>query len=240
MKQSLLAIALATIALSSTAQAAYVYKLPLEVAGGGSLPNGTISFGNGGATTPTVPTEPEPEPVDPFEPEDKRCDPLAQSYPENYYGRDMYPAKAVMLQNGQIHWPCKLKQVDKPNLIARYMSGISGSNAGTQDANRCMYEPVTSNSCSININYIVFEYDIIRVNGEVTYKPYPLIIYKDDFFKDFGAYPQRIVIDGIECKDFKSYRKPFIKAWVTCDFNTSMDWVVSNSGKPFVIEVYSQ
>lgn len=241
MKKSLTAIAFALplLAASSFTLADYQIRIGVETPQGGSLPQGSISFSNGGAVTP--PVEPSaPANPDPFEPEDKRCDPYATTYPENYWGRDSYPARGVMLKNGQIHYACKLKPVDKPNLIARYMSGISGANAGALATNGCLNASSTDATCFMNLNLIQWEFKIIRNNGNVTFQSYPLIIYKDDFFKEYGQYPQRIVIDGMECKDFKPYRLPFVKTWVTCEFDTSMDWIESHSGRPFVIEVYSQ
>lgn len=67
---SLLALAI----LSSTAQASYTVKIPLEVDQGGALANNSINFvnpnsgngngGNGGSTEPTEPTTPT-EPTEP-------------------------------------------------------------------------------------------------------------------------------------------------------------------------------
>ncbi|WP_156089070.1 hypothetical protein [Pseudomonas sp. MB-090624] len=80
MRLTILAAALLT---TFTAQAEFVYKLPLEAKLGGHLADGSISFTNKPAPveptlpvepsepeTPVEPTEPsEPVVVDPFEPE---------------------------------------------------------------------------------------------------------------------------------------------------------------------------
>lgn len=73
MKKTLTAIAFALplLAVSTVSFAEYQIRIGMETPQGGSLPQGTISFGNGGAVTPPVePTEPEPEePSIPQEPE---------------------------------------------------------------------------------------------------------------------------------------------------------------------------
>ena len=73
MKKTLTAIAFAfpLLAASSATLADYQIRIGMETPQGGSLPKGSISFGNGGAVTPPVePNEPVPEePSIPQEPE---------------------------------------------------------------------------------------------------------------------------------------------------------------------------
>lgn len=245
MKQSLLAIALATIALSSTAHAEYVYKLPLEVANGGSLPNGTISFGNGGgATTPVEPTEPEV--IDPFEPENPACDPYAAGYPGNSTGKDLI--WGVWYDNsytdGSTYRPCKLKPVEKDKLLARFpfsfpervdhcnpLNGISGNNG--------------VGSCSIQSQIFQFHYKYsVAGDGTYTYTNLPVAFYVHANAGFNLEDIDRIVFDGEACTNprYRVGPPPFNKVTnePICDMSASYNQMKSKANTQFIVEIYGK
>lgn len=256
MKKSLLAIALATIALSSTAHADYVYKLPLEVAGGGPLPNGTISFGNSGATTPVEPSKPDVEqpvtPVDPFEIEDKRCDPYATTYPENYWGRDLTMASPIIEvdengQKGKTSYSCKLKNED-PNVLAKYQDVINQTyNDGgvLKSANMC--NPLKTNTnapmtCEMLGSNSYYSYKFTKDSGgnitSLSLNVATLVIPNSSLVSATNQY----FIKGVECKNIRPKKNFFgvaLNGHYDCDLTTpfSYDEMVGSMGKRFIIEI---
>ena len=256
MKKSLLAIALAITSI--TAQAGYVYQLPLEVAGGGALANGSITFGNGGAVTP--PVEPsEPTIPDPFEPEDSRCDPMAQTYPENSMGReDTFWAGIYQPMEGEANGPqyeaCKLKDTGNPDLLARFQDGISypyysnpndvSSLIGSDNcnANNLANNPSLT-KCSVSGVFFNYRYKVERngLSEVIGLTPQPIEIMASSI--DSGLSLEevgKVVVDGKECSNWRNglniFQKP--NGWMTCDYNVPYETIVAKMGKAYIVEIY--
>lgn len=242
----LLATGVALLALTSTVQAAYVYKLPLEVAGGGSLPNGTISFGTGGDVTPPVePSEPAIE--DPFEPVNPACDPWAVGYPGNSTGKDLtfgswYSNKAL----GVEYRSCKLKPVSKPKLLARYASIIPSYVDECNPNSLKILNRLVKPACSIfGVGMLEFYYQVAgtdpsnykytQYNVQVTLKSsWPFT--KDDI--------DRIEFDGIVCNNLSYFKHPMMGTLtniVLCDASSlSYSQLRSVMDKQIMVEIYGK
>lgn len=212
MKQSLLAIALATIALSSTAHAAYVYKLPLEVAGGGSLPNGTITFGNGGATTPTVPTEPEPiDPDEPIVPE--KC--------ADYVNPDFPSEKRFWPQNYKDVELCQPQQDTNPAFLTSFYDYVPAK------IDNCPVRPVATFQGGIIINQ--------RYRCGADLKPqsfYNITIFAPNAnAKAILLQVKRIVVDGYECSSGFSWLDATggSGGWLTCTGGKLWDYPATDT-----------
>ncbi|WP_405126100.1 hypothetical protein ACI51W_03600 [Pseudomonas marginalis] len=244
MKKSLLAIALATIALSSTAQAAYVYKLPLEVAGGGSLPNGTISFGNGGNTSPVEPSEPEV--IDPFEPENPACDPYAVGYPGNSTGKDLVNGSWYSNKDlGFEYRSCKLKTVEKPKLLARYAS-IFPSYLDECNASQLKISTfLGKQACRVSGAQLLDIYYFPSSNGTGGYNYANYIIQVLPFNSKWSFTMEdvdRIEIDGSVCGNLKYINYPMNRptSMVSCDLNIPYQEISSKINKQIMIEIYGK
>lgn len=251
MKLTLLAIALA---LPCVAQASYSFKIPLEMAQGGALENGSIIF-NKPITTPTNPNPVEPaEPTepDPFEIEDSRCDPYANTYPENYYGRQLNNPSSVaeVDENGNLvrySYDCKLKNEDE-NVIAKYTDVINVNyieNGALVKKNTCDGRTIASNTnepktCEALGNSSYFSYKInTDSNGNLINYTYN----KASLFMPPTADPaNRYFIKGIECLNIRQKKNFFgivLTGHYDCDLVTpiTIDEIVRDLGKRYIIEI---
>lgn len=246
MKKSLLAIALATIALSSTAQAAYVYKLPLEVAGGGSLPNGTISFGNGGATTPVEPSEPEV--IDPFAQENPKCDPWAEGYPGNSTGKDLIWGVwyDYSFTDGKTYRPCKLKEVQKPKLLARFLFAFPTSSDRCDPNNPKSLWTTGKKECYINGQDYNFVYSVsMGSDGVYNYMQKYVQFWLPSNAGFTMQQMDRIVFDGVACTNPRYYvstvlGKPVVTSNTVCDLPLTYNELRAKANTPFLVEIYSK
>lgn len=258
MKHSILATAIALVALSSTAQAAYIYKLPLEVAGGGSLPNGTISFGNGGgATTPVEPAEPEV--IDPFEPENPNCTNYPTNKEETDLGRDRYNTQIhqelVNGENGPVYRACKLKDSGEAKLLAKFVDGISNiyyrpvNQGGLLSNDRCNKEFIMSLSsamgCPVSSNYFNYTYKYSKDSqGNVTLLGFNYV-HTSELSIGFPLQSiGRLVIDGQECTNLRVHTErngTFVMPnTIDCDMNMPYETIKAKIGKPYIVEVYGK
>ncbi|WP_372821406.1 hypothetical protein ACCE15_19270 [Pseudomonas parafulva] len=259
MKLTLLAIALA---LPCLAQASYSFKIPLEMAQGGALENGSIVF-NKPATTPTKPVEPnepeqpsEPVEPDPFELEDSRCDPYATTYPENYWGREK-PTNSNLIEvdeNGNFvryNFSCKLKNEDE-NVLAKYQDVINPTyvrNGVTYVSNYCEKTPVGGNlnapmSCEVWGSNSYFNYKYTKdSSGNInrdsfTYNVATLFLTDVELQNSSN----RFFVKGRECINLRQKKNYFGVVWnghFDCDLvePITYDEIVRDTGKRFIIEI---
>lgn len=260
-KLTKLALALPLVLAATTSQATYTIRIAMETTGGGSLPAGSIVFSNkdDAPVGPVTPTEPEV--VDPFEPEDNRCDPYATTWPEAFYGREkdtpitIYQSDADN-PSGKIYQACKLKEIEKPNLLLRYQDGISvryfdalSSKWVEKDECDVNFNPLisSSNKCSVRGGYTRYEFNVmIDANG---FKLTPRTVYVNTILieaKIAMADVGRIVIDGVECTNIRQEhayggnKGPVIQWSYMCDYNVSYDDVIAKRGQPYITEIYGK
>ncbi|WP_212627985.1 hypothetical protein [Pseudomonas putida] len=249
MKKTLLAIALSTTAFTSIAHAEFIYKLPLEIKGGGSLPNGSITFNNKAAPvdpttpsepeTPVEPTEPtEPEIVDPFEPENPECDPLAQGYPANSIGKEYDFAAGWIDENGVRYAACKLKSEPEDKLLVKFVDGFGLGNDYCNPSNQT--NTLSSASCIVGSSYFVSTFKPTFSDGGYKYSYTRTIVQipsgKGFTFAEIG----KIEIDGKECSNPRSVNiTPMWKANV-CDLGLSYEQLKEKTYKPYIVKIYSK
>lgn len=243
MKHSILATAIALVALSSTAQAAYIYKLPLEVAGGGSLPNGTISFGNGGNTSPVEPTEPEPSIPDPFEPENPACDPYAQGYPGNSIGRDteygMYYKNSV---TGFEYHSCKLKSKPDGKLLARIGYYIPSELDYCNSSQMVIKREFLKMACAVQSNFLNYYYQVSKdASGSNSYSFHTVQVNLNGWPVPLSNV-DRIVVDGSVCNNLRMYALPTgtLTNIMLCDTALTYPELAAKMDKQIMLEIYGK
>ncbi len=229
-------------------------RIPMEVAGGGAMPNGSITFGNKAEKPPeTV----EPEVVDPFAPENPTCDPLAQdNNPGKYFDFAMdYDQEIVNGVNGVRYRACKLKDTGEPNLLAKFVSVIPNNYLDSTG------KLVTSDKCDSSLAGNLLSYSSCNVgsepyfsynfkpskdiNGNYSYAIEPVVFGMPTSvsFDNIG----KIVIDGVECTNI---RKKLLGGWPgnyiyqegsrICDYPMSYEAVKAKIGKPYITEIYGK
>lgn len=269
MKKSILTLAIAVafpLATTSTLTLAdYRMHIGMETPQGGSLPKGSITFGNGGVVTPPIepiePTEPSipdpiepsvPEVVDPFAPENPACDPLAQGYPGNVTGKELVWSDGFYFADGTMYRSCKLKDAGEPNLLARYVAGISepslDSSGNVRDWDKCNpNSPITQvNSIKCEMHMTFFSMPFTPTSngaGGYSYSNLPFQFFlpaKAGFtYDDIG----NIEIDGHACTNLRSY---VVRTWPTlvmsteriCDFSGSYETLKAKVGQPYIVKIY--
>lgn len=233
MKKSILTLAIAValpLATTSTLTLAdYRMHIAMETPQGGSLPQGSITFGNGGAVTPPVePTEPsnpepvqpeEPVPVDPlnpFEPEDSRCDPYSLTWPESEYGKEtnVFFAFTQFDENnpsGKKYRACKLKDANKPDLLLQFQDGISVANYNQLNSkwvsgNLCdsAYNPnVNSATCNLETPKLTYYYNVVKDTIGSSFTPLSVEIWTTQIENKIAISDVgRVMINGTECTGF--------------------------------------
>lgn len=248
MKKSILAIALALpLATSSTLTLAdYRMHIAMETPQGGALPKGSITFGNGGVVTP--PVEPtEPEVVDPFEPEDKRCDPFAVGYPGNSTGKDLtygswYNNKALGLE----YRSCKLKPVSKPKLLARYASIIPSYVDGCNPNDLKIYRRLFKPACSAyGAGILEFYYQVTGTEpSNYSYTQYDVAVNLDSNWPFTMNDIDRIEFDGGICNNLRFWKHPMTgtvyTSTVVCDSNITYGQLKAKIDKQIMVEIYGK
>ncbi|RTX96398.1 hypothetical protein EJ576_21980 [Pseudomonas sp. C 49-2] len=261
MKKSILAIALSITALTSTAQAGFMYQLPLEVKGGGSLPNGTISFGNPVVSPPvTEPSIPDPvEPSIPVIPDlygkvDPTCNPFLEGNRDtidlsnreqdwgNGFSDNNYPDGGT---NSYI--PCKLKPSEDSKVIARFMHILPTA------ADECTNDIlVSSNNCKVWGRVAVFNYKVTKLTGGGYNLQSSMVDIQSLFHgvvsKGFAMSDvDRIEFDGVPCSNltYLVTELGFFKLTSTtpysgCTFPLTHDQLMEKANKEFLIEIFKK
>ncbi|QUG90763.1 hypothetical protein GR140_19045 [Pseudomonas putida] len=250
--------------LTAPSYAGFEIRMPMEVAGGGVMPNNSIVFktiidtDTGSDTTPVTPEEPstpdepavpdEPVAIDPFEPENPDCDPYAQDYPGNVTGKELVWDDGFTNADGTSYRSCKLKDTGDTNLLARYVSGIDAGVSSTADSCNpsASNSAVASGSCRIAFTYFTLPYTVEpNVGGSYNYTNQPvkfLLPSKATFsYDDIG----RIEIDGHVCSNLRTYviaTFPVVRYGTDriCDLNASYEDISSKVGQPFLVEIYKK
>lgn len=232
--------------------AGFELRIPMEVAGGGSMPNGSITFGNKAETPPETVEPTEPEVVDPFEPENPACDPYAQGYPGNVTGKELVWSDGYYLADGTMYRSCKLKDTGESNLLARYVAGISepslDSSGNVRDWDKCNpnspLTQVNSTKCQMHMTFFSMPFTPTSNGaGGYSYSNLPFQFFlpeKAGFsYDDIGT----IEIDGHACQNLRSY---VVRTWPTlvmsteriCDFSGSYETLKAKVGQPYIVKIY--
>ncbi len=248
MKKSLTAIALALplLAVSTLTLADYQIRIAMETPQGGSLPQGSITFGNGGAVTPPVePSEPAIE--DPFEPVNPACDPWAVGYPGNSTGKDYdfgswYNNEALGLE----YHSCKLKPVSKPKLLARYASTIPSykddCNPNDLKINKRLFKPACS---AYGAGILEFYYQVTGTEpSNYSYTQYDVAVTLESKWPFTMNDIDRIEFDGVTCNNLRFWKHPMTGAVFTgivvCDSNFTYGQLKGKMDKQIMVEIYGK
>ena len=248
-----LLVSLPLIIAAAPSFAGFELRIPMEVAGGGSMPNGSITFGNKAETPPeTV----EPEVVDPFAPANPVCDPLAQEAPMNNTGKELVWSDGFRMEgsngaNGLNYRSCKLKDTGEPNLLARFVTGISYPyTISTTLVNNDKCDPSASSSqvdkvsCRVSTPFIAFDYKPTALGGgSYAYTTMPVTLYMPDnsgfSYDDIGSF----IIDGKSCENMRKVQVGYPghyydQPYRICDYSVSYESLKAKKGKPFLVEIY--
>ena len=244
MKNQLTALCIAMPLLFAAAQshAEYVFKFPMEEATGGTLPNGSIiivkNAVGGGVVVPPVIPEP-----DPLEPENPACDPFDSSSKHNEVGKEVH-FTSVFKSLSKTYRACEIKKTDTPNLLAKFIDGISEPwNDGTV-ADTCkiaVYNEVdkSMNKCHVDGMLIKLTYEFTKDSiGNYAFKPFKnnatIIVNRDSVTTPIMTQVKRMVINGVECESYSGFA-----VWYTrCTYNVPYESLAAMTGKPFVVELY--
>lgn len=252
MRLTILAAALLT---AFSAQAEFVYKLPLEAKLGGHLADGSISFTNKPAPvepsepeTPVEPTEPsEPVVVDPFEQEDPNCDPYAVGYPGNSTSKDLtYGSWYANKEAGTEYRSCKLKEVEKPNLLARFASIIPSYLDECNPNKTVIKQRLYKDACSSNgAGILEFFYFVAQdAAGNNSYTNYTVQVFLQSNWSFTLTDVDRIEFDGVTCNNLRYMPNPVPilppTKMVLCDSNISYAELASKMNKQIIVEIYGK
>lgn len=250
MKKSILTLAIAValpLATTSTLTLAdYRMHIGMETPQGGSLPQGSITFGNGGKVTP--PVEPsEPEVVDPFEPVNPACDPFAFGYPGNSTGKDLsvlenwYQDKAT----GFEYRSCKIKEVSKPKLLTRYASIFPKYKDFCDTSQMVTTNFFRKKVCSVEGGAIFNMYYIPTSdgNGGFSYANYYANLVWNRQWTFTYEDVDRIEFDGVVCNNLKRIVDPVthvVQNMLSCDTSFTYGQLKQIMNKQIMIEVYAK
>lgn len=227
--------------------AGFELRIPMEVAGGGSMPNGSITFGNKAETPPETVEPTEPEVVDPFEPENPACDPWAVGYPGNSTGKDYdfgswYNNEALGLE----YHSCKLKPVSKPKLLARYASIIPSYDDGCNPNDLKIYKKLFKPACSAyGAGILEFYYQVTGTEpSNYSYTQYDVVVTLDSKWPFTMNDIDRIEFDGAICNNLRFWKHPMTGAVYTnifvCDTNITYGQLKARMDKQFMVEIYGK
>lgn len=262
MKKTILAIALALPVLANTtlAHAEYIMHIAMETPQGGSLPQGSISFGNAAVVTPPV-TEPSiTEPVEPSIPVlpvlpdlygkvDPTCNPFVEgdSMQTNLDNRETEWANYYHnnYTDGKSYIPCKLKPVNTPKLVARFTYTFASI------GNHCTESEIAQNyasnykQCYIDARLFGFDYTVNKsAEGVFSLINKPVELYLvPQITSNTGvefADLERIEIDGLACKNIRFAVGAFGRPTTTkvCDFPISHSDLMTRADKEILVEIY--
>jgi len=244
MKKTLTAIAFALplLAVSTFSLAEYQMRIAMETPQGGSLPKGTIKFGNKDAVTP--PVEPsEPAIPDPFEPEDKRCDPYAQGYPGNSIGRDkeygMYYKNSV---TGFEYHSCKLKSKPEGKLLARVGYYIPSEWDYCNSGQMVIKKEFLKMACAVQSNFLNYYYQVSKdVSGSNLYSFHTVQVNLNGWPVPMSNV-DRIVVDGSVCNNLRMYALPTgtLTNVMLCDTALTYPELAAKMDKQIMVEIYSK
>jgi len=249
MKKSLTAIAFALplLAVSTVSLAEYQMRIGMETPQGGSLPKGSISFGNGGdVTAPVEPSEPtEPAIPDPFEPENPACDPFAVGYPGNSTGKDLlygmwFQDKAINFE----YRSCKLKPVQKPKLLTRIAYFIPSQRDECNPSKLVIRSSMVKPACEVNAYYFNYFYQVSSgQSGANIYKNYTVRVNIGFNWPFKISDIDRIVVDGSVCNNIRFFKHPMtgtVSNDYVCDTNLSYEELASKMNKQIMVEIYGK
>lgn len=251
-----LLVSLPLIIAAAPSFAGFQMRIPMEVAGGGSMPNGSITFNNNAETAP-APTEPEV--VDPFEPEDPRCDPYATTWPELSYGKEkdlsfqftQYDETNV---SGKKYTACKLKDDGNSNLILTFQDGISTRyyddlNARWINSDMCDSslnpDVMSKSTCEVRGSRILYTYNVIAGANGYSLTPSYVTVSTSEIenlttIADVGS----VLIDSVPCENFRPFTmgaRPIVyPGMYKCDYSVGYDVIKSKIGKPYINKIYKK
>ncbi|MFI8556092.1 hypothetical protein [Pseudomonas putida] len=249
MRLTILAAALLT---AFSAQAEFVYKLPLEAKLGGHLADGSISFTNKPApvepSEPETPVEPsEPVVVDPFEQVDPKCDPYAVGYPGNSTSKDLTYGTWYANKNlGKEYRSCKLKEVEKPNMLARFASIIPSYLDECNPNATVIKQRLFKKACSSSgAGILEFYYFVAQdAAGNNSYTNYTVQVFLNPAWPFTMNDVDRIEFDGVTCNNLRYMPNPVPimppTNMVLCDSNISYSELASKMDKQIIVEIYGK
>jgi hypothetical protein len=259
-----LLVSLPLLIAAAPSFAGYQMRIPMEVAAGGSMQNGSITFTNKAETPPETVEPTEPEVVDPSLPVlpdlygkvDPACNPFIDGNASsidlinrerdwgNGYSDNNY-------EDGKSYIPCKLKPSENSNVIARFMYAIPVS------ADQCTKEILdqygpTKNVCVVQSRLINFPYVTTRLSGgEYTRKSNMVDIQGFDnglakkgyTLSDVG----RVEFDGVSCDNLTYLVTDSIWKKTTstvpnsgCTLPLTYEQIVEKGKKEFLVEIYKK
>lgn len=239
-----LLVSLPLIIAAAPSFAGFQMRIPMEVAGGGSMPNGSITFNNNAETAPETVEPTEPEVVDPFAPENPACDPYAQGYPGNSTGKDyVYGYWYQYPDTGVEYRSCKLKPVSKPKLLARYSSIIPSPRDDCNPSRIKTYNLFGANVCyAIGFGMLEFFFKPTEISPGVY--SYANHVGQINIGSDWGftmSDVDRIEFGGFSCNNLRYYKRgPSVTKDVICDSNASYEGLLGIMDKQLIVEIYAK
>lgn len=238
-----LLVSLPLLLVAAPSFAGYQLRMPLEVAGGGTMPNGSIIFGNKAETPPETVEPTEPEVVDPFEPENPACDPYAVGYPGNSIGKDteygMYYKNSA---TGFEYHSCKLKSKPDGKLLARVGYFIPSESDHCNSSQMVIKKEFLKMACAVQSSFLNYYYQVSQdVSGSNLYSFHTVQVNLNGWPVQMSNV-DRIVVDGSVCNNLRMYALPTgtLTNIMLCDTTLTYPELAAKMDKQIMVEIYGK